>query len=193
MPAPTQTAPRCSTVWWRSSSGGIGASRPSLPCSRKYPDGIAQKYIKRLRKEVERSYDKVAGAVATAHRSIGCRPPAAAPRPHLRPERAHATPRASCHPDHPHRRRPAPARGRGDRARAGRRRRADLLARRNPGRAGQRDHDGRRRPQDRMSRGCALFVPTRCWSRSPKPRSSSDSIASAMPGSTSIRPCSWCG
>ena len=42
----------------------------------KYPNGIAQKYIKRLRKEIERSYGKVAGA-GTATPNIGVGPTAA--------------------------------------------------------------------------------------------------------------------
>ena len=37
----------------------------------KYPDGIAKKYIKRLRKEVERSYGKVAAAATGAAASAG--------------------------------------------------------------------------------------------------------------------------
>jgi hypothetical protein len=42
----------------------------------KYPNGIAQKYIKRLRKEIKRSYGKVAGA-GTATPNIGVGPSAA--------------------------------------------------------------------------------------------------------------------
>jgi hypothetical protein len=42
----------------------------------KYPNGIAQKYIKRLRKEIERSYGKVADA-GTATPNIGVGPTAA--------------------------------------------------------------------------------------------------------------------
>ena len=42
----------------------------------KYPNGVAQKYIKRLRQEIERSYGKVAGA-GTATPNIGIGPTAA--------------------------------------------------------------------------------------------------------------------
>ena len=114
----------------------------------KYPNGIAQKYIKRLRKEIERSYGKVAGA-GTATPNIGIGPSCRDRRIRICARSERRTPRASRHTNYPPRRRPAPARGRGNRTRADRRRLADLRARRNPGRAGQRDHDRRQRTQDR--------------------------------------------
>ena len=93
----------------------------------KSANGVAQKYIKRLRKEIERSYGKVAGAgTATPNIAIG---PTAATAGSASAPGASATPHAPhIVPNYPPRRRPAPARGRGNRTRAARRRLADLRA-----------------------------------------------------------------
>jgi hypothetical protein len=52
----------------------------------KYPDGIAKKYVKRLRKEVERSYGKVAAAVTGIAAGVGAGPaPGASTALHIIP------------------------------------------------------------------------------------------------------------
>ena len=106
----------------------------------RYPDGIAKKYVKRLRKEVERSYGKVAAAAAPA---VGAAPgTAAGPAP-----KASAAPH-HVHPDHPHRCRKAAGGRRGDRARIDHRGCTCLCPWRSTGRADLRNHHCSRRTQD---------------------------------------------
>ena len=106
----------------------------------RYPDGIAKKYVKRLRKEVERSYGKVAAAAAPA---VGAAPG----------DSGWSCAQGECcpaprHPDHPHRCRKAAGGRRGDRARIDRQGCTCLCPWRSTGRAGLRNHDRGRRTQD---------------------------------------------
>ena len=151
----------------------------------KYPDGIAKKYAKRLRKEVERSYGKVAAGTAPPAASTGPASAAASSAPG-----ASAAPH-HCHPDHPPRCRSASGDRCGDRARIDRQG-APVFARSGtlvePVCETAAAADGRKTITARLR----PLLSIRCCGQLPRPRSSSASTVNAMPGSMSIRHCSSC-
>ena len=157
----------------------------------RYPRRDRREVLKRLRKEVERSYGKV--ATVPRLRSVPARCGGWFGRlgcvGRSRAECGHHT---SRHSDYPSRRREA-TRDRRSRLRAlDRRGVRRLRARRHAGRAGQRDHGRGRRAQDRHRAAAPLvgqFLALACRRCRDL---SSVSTASVMPGSMSIRPCSWC-
>ena len=181
-----------------SANSGAGTGRSTL--SSRYSrgtHGITQKYAGRVRKEVERSYNKVTGAAlssvagaggsssgpaaaATGGPGGGAGPAAAAsPAPHViptiriidgqLPSTVEETERALVSAGLP------------IFARAG-----TLVE---PVSESMMAANGRKT----VARGSAHFVQIRCWSRSPAPRFSNALTASETCGWTSTRPCNWCG
>ena len=150
----------------------------------RYPDGIAKKYAKRLRKEVERSYSKVAAGVALPAASTG---PAGGGRLCARQAllRHHVIPTIRIVPG----RLPEIA---AEIARALITKGAPVFARSGTlvepvSKPPPQPTDARPSP-----RGCVHYLSNRCCGQLPTPRSSRASTVNAMPGSMSIRHCSSC-
>ena len=168
----------------------------------KYPNGIAQKYLNRIGKEVERSYAKIntTGSAGTALQAMST-PPAAGAAPgsssdrqqahrEQQPPRERARVRLCC-------RRFAwslancPARSKRPNARYSP---PVHLSSSAPAFWSSRSARPWLRPTGERPRshGCARCAPICCWSRSPRLRYSSASIPSATLGSTSTRRSDSC-